>query len=137
MGTAPGSRGVSQAPRRLDPDRAAAARAKPPPGGEPPPTVDVRRYRWMIGGFGLVLVVVISVSFLATHRIGTAGVPAGNGPTLCLGYWDDPIANEQLFTADGWMRMGDLATIDGNGYLTVVGRTSDVLTQTAQISSAF
>ena len=54
-------------------------------------------------------------------------MPAGKGPTLCLGYWDDPAANERLFTADGWMRMGDLATIDADGYLTVVGRTSDVI----------
>jgi acyl-CoA synthetase len=53
------------------------------------------------------------------------GVPAGKGPTLCLGYWDDEEANAALFTADGWMRMGDLATIDPDGYLTVVGRTSD------------
>jgi acyl-CoA synthetase len=58
---------------------------------------------------------------------GGPGVPAGNGPTLCLGYWDDAAANEELWTADGWMRMGDLATIDTNGYLTVVGRTSDVI----------
>jgi acyl-CoA synthetase len=58
---------------------------------------------------------------------GGPGVPAGNGPTLCLGYWDDARANEELWTADGWMRMGDLATIDANGYLTVVGRTSDVI----------
>ena len=58
---------------------------------------------------------------------GGPGVPAGNGPALCLGYWNDPAANERLFTADGWMRMGDLATIDGDGYLTVVGRTSDII----------
>jgi len=58
---------------------------------------------------------------------GGPGVPAGNGPTLCLGYWDDAAANEELWTADGWMRMGDLATIDAGGYLTVVGRTSDVI----------
>ena len=58
---------------------------------------------------------------------GGPGVPAGWGPTLCLGYWDDDAANERLFTADGWMRMGDLATIDRDGYLTVVGRTSDVI----------
>jgi acyl-CoA synthetase len=56
-----------------------------------------------------------------------AGVPAGKGPALCLGYYDDPAANAELFTADGWMRMGDLATIDADGYLTVVGRTSDVI----------
>jgi acyl-CoA synthetase len=58
---------------------------------------------------------------------GGPGVPAGKGPTLCLGYWDDPEANERLFTADGWMRMGDVATIDSEGYLTVVGRSSDVI----------
>jgi len=58
---------------------------------------------------------------------GGPGVPAGKGPALCLGYWDDAPANEQLFTADGWMKMGDLATVDGEGYLTVVGRTSDVI----------
>ena len=58
---------------------------------------------------------------------GGPGVPAGKGPTLCLGYWDDAAANAELFTADGWMRMGDLATIDADGYLTVVGRTSDFI----------
>jgi acyl-CoA synthetase len=58
---------------------------------------------------------------------GGPGVPAGKGPTLCLGYWEDARANEELWTADGWMRMGDLATIDADAYLTVVGRTSDVI----------
>ena len=57
----------------------------------------------------------------------TPGVPAGKGPALCLGYYDDPAANAQLFTDDGWMLMGDLATIDADGYLTVVGRTSDII----------
>jgi acyl-CoA synthetase len=55
------------------------------------------------------------------------GVPAGKGPTLSLGYWDDADGNAQLFTSDGWMRMGDVATIDGDGYLTVTGRASDFI----------
>jgi acyl-CoA synthetase len=58
---------------------------------------------------------------------GTPGVPAGKGPTLSLGYYDDAAANDELFTTDGWMLMGDLATIDTDGYLTVVGRTSDLI----------
>ena len=58
---------------------------------------------------------------------GVPGVPAGKGPTLCPGYYDDEAGNEELFTADGWMRMGDLATLDSEGYLTVVGRTSDLI----------
>jgi acyl-CoA synthetase len=56
-----------------------------------------------------------------------AGIPVATGPTLCLGYWDDAEANAQLYTPDGAMRMGDLATIDDEGYLTVVGRTSDFI----------
>jgi acyl-CoA synthetase len=67
---------------------------------------------------------------------GGPGVPAGKGPTLCLGYWDDPAANERLWTADGWMRMGDLATIDADGYLTVVGRTSDFIVRGGKNVSA-
>jgi acyl-CoA synthetase len=67
---------------------------------------------------------------------GGPGVPAGNGPTLCLGYWDDPAANERLWTADGWMRMGDLATIDADGYLTVIGRTSDFIVRGGKNVSA-
>jgi peroxiredoxin len=62
--------------QRLDPDRAAAAarRAARPP---PPQVVDTRRYQRMIGGFGLLLVILISVAFLTTQGVGTAGVPAG------------------------------------------------------------
>jgi hypothetical protein len=39
--------------------------------------IDTRRYRWAIGGLGLILVLVLSVYQFATHGIGTAGVTAG------------------------------------------------------------
>jgi acyl-CoA synthetase len=58
---------------------------------------------------------------------GRPGVPAAKGPAVCLGYYDDDAANAELFTPDGWMLMGDLATLDEDGYLTVVGRTSDII----------
>ena len=68
---------------RLDPDRASAPEPPSAPSAplhhsvQPPPTVDTRRYRWMIGIFGLVLVVAISVYQFATHGVGTTGVPPG------------------------------------------------------------
>ncbi|HEV7721527.1 MAG TPA: fatty acid--CoA ligase family protein, partial [Iamia sp.] len=55
------------------------------------------------------------------------GQPAGRGPATCLGYLDDPAANAELVNADGWMLMGDICTLDEGGYLTVVGRTSDII----------
>lgn len=55
------------------------------------------------------------------------GQPGCKGPALCNGYWDDPQANASLYTSDGWILMGDLVEIDAEGYLTVVGRTSDII----------
>jgi acyl-CoA synthetase len=55
------------------------------------------------------------------------GQPGCLGPALALGYWGDEAANRQLFRADGWMLMGDIVEIDADGYLTVVGRTSDFI----------
>jgi acyl-CoA synthetase len=55
------------------------------------------------------------------------GQPAGRGPATCIGYLDDPAANAELVNSDGWMLMGDICTLDADGYLTVVGRTSDII----------
>jgi acyl-CoA synthetase len=58
---------------------------------------------------------------------GERGQPACKGPATCMGYYRDERANEQLFTPDGWMRTGDIAEIDADGYLSVVGRVSDFI----------
>jgi acyl-CoA synthetase len=55
------------------------------------------------------------------------GQPACRGPATCEGYWNDPEGNAALYTDDGWMLMGDLTEIDADGYLSVVGRTSDII----------
>jgi acyl-CoA synthetase len=54
------------------------------------------------------------------------GRPAGRGPITCLGYLDRD-ANRDLYTPDGWMLMGDLVEIDDEGYVRVIGRTSDFI----------
>ncbi len=58
---------------------------------------------------------------------GLQGQPACRGPATCEGYYGDPAANAQLYTPDGWMLVGDLVEIDPDGYLTVIGRTSDII----------
>jgi acyl-CoA synthetase len=60
-------------------------------------------------------------------RLFGDGQPGCKGPLLSRGYLDDPAANRELFTPDGWMLTGDIVTIDEDGYLTVVGRTSDLI----------
>jgi acyl-CoA synthetase len=59
--------------------------------------------------------------------IPLVGIPACKGPATCVGYLDDDEANAQLFTEDGWMLMGDVVEIDAEGYLRVIGRTSDII----------
>jgi acyl-CoA synthetase len=55
------------------------------------------------------------------------GIPACRGALTSRGYYGDPEANRKLFTADGWMLTGDVATIDDEGILRVVGRTADFI----------
>jgi 3-phosphoshikimate 1-carboxyvinyltransferase len=49
------------------------------------------------------------------------------GPTVFDGYLDRPDLTAEVFTADGWYRTGDLATIDDEGYLRITGRVRDVV----------
>lgn len=55
------------------------------------------------------------------------GQVAVRGPLLSAGYWNDAAANETLFTADGWMRLGDIVEIDSEQRLRVVGRAADII----------
>jgi len=43
------------------------------------------------------------------------------------GYWGDDKRTGEAIDADGWMRTGDLATIDTQGYCNIVGRSKDMI----------
>ena len=60
-------------------------------------------------------------------RLFGEGQPGCKGPLVSRGYYDDPAGNAELYTEDGWMLMGDIVSIDDDGYLTVVGRVSDFI----------
>ncbi len=49
------------------------------------------------------------------------------GFNVMLGYWEDPQATAQVLDADGWLHTGDLATIDPDGPVRIVGRKDDVI----------
>ncbi len=49
------------------------------------------------------------------------------GPNVFAGYWNRPGLKEQESTADGWFRTGDLGRFDDDGYLTLVGRSKDLI----------
>ena len=49
------------------------------------------------------------------------------GPVVFKGYADNPEANAEAFTADGWFRSGDLGHMDDEGYVYVTGRLKEVI----------
>lgn len=58
---------------------------------------------------------------------GTEGEIAADGPSVHLGYHKNPVANAELFTADGWFRTGDLGQLDAAGNLRIVGRLKEMI----------
>lgn len=57
----------------------------------------------------------------------TVGELLIRGPHVCAGYWGRPAETAKAFTPDGWLRTGDLAVRDEEGYYTIVGRLKDVI----------
>lgn len=58
------------------------------------------------------------------------GVPGElliRGPQVMKGYWNHPKETEQVLSEDGWLRTGDIATMDKNGFFFIVDRKKDMI----------
>jgi acyl-CoA synthetase (AMP-forming)/AMP-acid ligase II len=63
----------------------------------------------------------------STSPVGEQGELCARGYQVMLGYYDMPDATERAVDADGWLHTGDLATMDGRGYVTITGRLKDMI----------
>ena len=94
---------------------------------------------------------VVTINPLDRIKLGTIGIPvpschlkviddAGNdlslneegelcvrGPQVMKGYWENEQATEDSIDADGWLKTGDIARIDDEGYVTIVDRKKDMI----------
>jgi malonyl-CoA/methylmalonyl-CoA synthetase len=59
--------------------------------------------------------------------VGDIGVLWVRGANVFQGYWQMPEKTAEELMADGWFITGDLAKIDGDGYVTIVGRAKDLV----------
>jgi malonyl-CoA/methylmalonyl-CoA synthetase len=60
-------------------------------------------------------------------RLDDGGAVEVRGPNVFGGYWERPDANAEAFTPDGFFRTGDIGELDADGYLSLVGRASDLI----------
>jgi fatty-acyl-CoA synthase len=58
---------------------------------------------------------------------GASGELCTRGYSVMLGYWNDEAATRGAIDAAGWMHTGDLATMDADGYVNIVGRIKDMI----------
>jgi long-chain acyl-CoA synthetase len=59
--------------------------------------------------------------------LGEAGEICIKGPNVMRGYWRQPEETARAFTADGYMRTGDIGTIDKAGFIRIVDRKKDMI----------
>ncbi len=58
---------------------------------------------------------------------GTGGEFLTRGYSVMLGYWNDEARTAEAIDSDGWMHTGDLAVMDDEGYVNIVGRIKDMI----------
>jgi len=58
---------------------------------------------------------------------GEKGELCTRGYSVMLGYWNDEDKTKESIDAGGWMHTGDLATMDDEGYVNIVGRVKDMI----------
>ena len=96
----------------------------------------------MIQGYGMTETAApFAATRVSDNVIGTVGQPAPGssirisdegelqvkGPNVFRGYHNLPEKTAEAFTADGWLRTGDLASIDDEGRITITGRIKDII----------
>ena len=81
------------------------------------------------------------VNWQDANKVGSVGKPGPGmgvkqdddgellltGPNVFLGYYRQPDLTAQVKTADGWIRTGDLGTIDDDGFVYITGRKKDII----------
>jgi acyl-CoA synthetase (AMP-forming)/AMP-acid ligase II len=84
---------------------------RPDSAGPPVPVSDLR---------------IMSPDGSAELALGAVGELWASGPQMVKGYWNNPKATAETFI-DGWVRTGDLARVDEEGFLYIVDRAKDMI----------
>jgi long-chain acyl-CoA synthetase len=106
----------------------------------------------LVEGYGLTEASpVVCINTVVNPKLGTVGLPVPStelsirddhgamlapddhgevwvrGPQVMKGYWRRPAETKDVLTADGWLRTGDIGTLDAQGYLKLLDRKKDMV----------
>lgn len=84
---------------------------------------------------------IIACNRITQHRFGTAGLPLQDvevtcdtdgelltrGPHVMKGYWNNPEETAKVIDSDGWLRTGDMAKIDSDGFVHIIDRKKELI----------
>ncbi len=70
-----------------------------------------------------------------TVPTGTSGEVCSRGYLVMKGYWENPEATSAAVDADGWMHTDNLGLMDDEGYVNIVGRSTDMLIRAGRTST--
>jgi long-chain acyl-CoA synthetase len=69
----------------------------------------------------------VDADTLVEQPAGEAGELWVRGPQVMRGYWNRPEETAVTLTQDGWLRTGDIARMDEDGYFTIIDRLKDII----------
>ncbi len=115
--------------------------------GAAPISPDIIEWFWAIGvplveGFGQTESSgVATINTVTQNKLGTIGVniPGAEtkigpdqeilvrGPHVFKGYWKQPEKTKETITEDGWLRTGDIGSVDNQGFFKITGRIKDII----------
>jgi len=115
--------------------------------GAAPISIELLKWYWAIGvplieGFGMTETSgLATVNSIEANKVGSVGraVPCNDvrisdegeiqlkGLNIFQGYWRNNARTAETFTADGWLRTGDMGKIDDQGFVTITGRLKDII----------
>lgn len=95
----------------------------------------------ILQAYGLTENICVAFNRADDFKFGTVGKPmpmcnvkiAADGeilvksPMMFSGYYKDPVRSAEMFDADGWLKTGDLGSIDDDGFLNITGRKKEII----------
>jgi long-chain acyl-CoA synthetase len=70
---------------------------------------------------------IVDYETLTDRPVGEDGELWLRGPQVMIGYWNKPEETAKTITPDGWLRTGDIAHMDADGYFYIVDRLKDII----------